>query len=77
MRKTKNQLPLLDTVRSIYPSLALDDAYTICAQHLLKTSIILFQNLFDMGLNPQHFSVIGKCYSTDPSVYFNLKILKN
>jgi hypothetical protein len=67
------QLPLLQEVINAYQFVDLEDAYLICAQHLLKTSAILFYNLFQLGLKPHNFSVIGKCYSTDPSVYFELK----
>jgi len=62
MRKIENQLPILENVRSMYPSLVLDDAYLIFAQHILKTSTNLFYELFQMGLNQNFFSVIGKCY---------------
>jgi S-adenosylhomocysteine hydrolase len=67
------QLPLLRVAREAYPFVTLEDAYVICAQHLLGTSTVLFHNLFQMGLNPDHFSVIGKCYSTNPAVYFDLR----
>lgn len=72
----EKQLPLLQIVRNAFPFAILDDTYIICAQHLLETSAILFYNLFQLGLDPNHFSVIGKCYSTNPSVFFNLKIIK-
>lgn len=73
IKTNQRQLPLLEAVRSAYPFSVLDDVYIICAQHLLRTSAILFHNLFQMGLDPNHFSVIGKCYSTDPAVYSDLK----
>lgn len=70
------ELPLLQVVRESYPLAVLDDVYVICAQHLLKTSTILFHNLFELGLDSGHFSVIGKCYSTDPAVYYELKNIR-
>lgn len=69
----REKLPLLEMVQSAYSGVSLSDTYVICAQHLLKTSVSLFSSLFEMGLLREHFSVIGKCYSTDPSVYFDLK----
>lgn len=75
-RKEVRQLPLLAKVQAAYPFARLDDAYVICAQHLLETSAILFNNLFYLGLSPHRFSVIGKCYSTDPTVHFELKCVK-
>jgi len=70
------QLPLLQQVRKSYPFANLEDAYVICAQHLLETSVTLFYNLFEMGLETCNLSVIGKCYSTNPSVYYDLKNIK-
>lgn len=71
-RISKRQLPLLQVVRETYPFVRLEDSYVICAQHLLETSAVLFCNLFEIGLNPNHFSVIGKCYSTNPNTYLYL-----
>ena len=34
----------------------------------------MFATLFKMGLKPQNVHIIGKCYSTDPIVYDQLKL---
>lgn len=70
------QLPLLQLVREFYPFSTLEGTYVLAAQHLLETSTVLFNNLFGLGLGARNFSVIGKCYSTNPVVYSELKEIK-
>ena len=68
-------LPLLDFSASLYPGVDLKDVYIICAQHVVSTTYSLFHALLKLGLDPNHLSVIGKCYSTDPQAYEEIRKL--
>ncbi len=67
------QLPLLDFTKNLFPLVDLSEVYLICNQHIVSTTKALFQTLFDLGLKRENISVIGKCYSTDPRVFQELK----
>jgi S-adenosylhomocysteine hydrolase len=69
------KLPLLDFTTSIFPDICLKDTYIICAQHLVSTTYSLFHTLFKLGLKSDNLSAIGKCYSTDPKAYEEMKKL--
>ena len=69
------ELPLLRHTVELYPNVNLSDTYIICAQHLVSTSYSLFYTLLQLGLKPHNLSVIGKCYSTDPSAAIEMKQL--
>ncbi|MCB1115449.1 MAG: hypothetical protein KDK71_03170 [Chlamydiia bacterium] len=51
------------------------DTYMICVQHLVASTVSLFNALFKKGLFPSHLSVIGKCYSTRPEAYAYMRQL--
>lgn len=57
---------LLDYVNSIHENINLQECHLICVQHILATTISLFDALFKKGLDPRNLSAIGKCYSTRP-----------
>ena len=67
------QLPLLDFTKDLFHLVDLSEVYLICNQHIVSTTKALFQTLFDLGLKRENISVIGKCYSTDPRVFQELK----
>ncbi len=67
------QLPLLDFTATLYPDIDLSDVYVICAQHLVSTTYSLFHTLLKLGLKAGNLSTIGKCYSTDPMAYEEIK----
>lgn len=67
------KLPLLDFTTTLYPDIDLQDVYIICAQHLVSTTYSLFHTLLKLGLKPSNLSAIGKCYSTDPQAYEEMK----
>lgn len=69
------KLPLLDFTVALFPRVDLRDVYIICAQHIVSTTYSLFHILLELGLNPVNLSVIGKCYSTDPQAYEEMKKL--
>lgn len=60
------ELPLLAFTKDLHlNNTDLKNVYLIAQQHIVPTTYKMFQVLFDLGLNPQNLSVIGKCYSTD------------
>ena len=66
-------LPLLSFTANFFEHVNLENTLIICVQHLYPTTYNMFNNLFQMGLKPGNLHIIGKCYSTDPSVYNQLK----
>lgn len=74
-QKYLRNLPLLHFTSSLYPEVDLSKIYIICAQHLASTTYSLFHLLIQLGLKPENLSVIGKCYSTDPQVFRQMKAL--
>lgn len=64
----QRHLPLLDHTQAIYRKISLEEIYLICAQHVVSSTYSLLHALFQQGLDPENFSIIGKCYSTDPRV---------
>ncbi len=66
-------LPLLRKAAAYHDGIDLSKTLIICVQHLYSTTYTMFSELFSKGLNPQNLFVSGKCYSTDPSVYQQLK----
>lgn len=72
-RRFLRQLPLLDFTATLYPDKNLKDVYLICAQHLVSTTYSLFYTLLKLGLKAGNLSTIGKCYSTDPTAYEEMK----
>lgn len=45
----------------------------VCGQHLLSTTVNLFQAFIDLGAKPENICVVGKSYSTNPEVVTQLK----
>ncbi len=74
-KKYLRKLPLLDFTASLYPGVDLQNVYILCAQHLASTTYSLFHQLLQLGLKPENLSVIGKCYSTDPQVFIQMRAL--
>jgi len=67
-------LPMINFATSLLTR-DLDDCYIIGVQHLLPTTLSMFQALIKKGLKPQNISLIGKCYSTDLETYQAMKNL--
>ncbi len=68
-------LPLLNFTMKLFPDEDLSSVYVICAQHLVSTTYSLFHALLKLGLKAENLSAIGKCYSTDPMAYEEMKKL--
>lgn len=57
-------LRLLRFAQTLYPDVDLSDVAVIACQHLLGTTVDMFDALFAQGLRPERAFVLGKCYST-------------
>lgn len=66
-------LPLLKETSKYFLNTDLSSVLIICVQHLYSTTYNMFFELFGKGLNPKNLFVAGKCYSTDPVVYQQLR----
>ncbi len=69
------QLPLLNLVLEKYPDVDLQDTLIIACQHILGTTVNLFQAFIDKGVNPKKIYLMGKCYSTNERAYKKLSQL--
>lgn len=63
---------LLDYLNSVFQNIDLKDCHIICVQHIVASTVSLFNALFENGLSPQNLSAIGKCYSTRPEALEHL-----
>lgn len=61
-------LPLVDYVVRENLNVSLDRVRVIGVQHILGTTHSMLRSLYKLGLKPENISLIGKCYSTNPSV---------
>lgn len=57
-------LPLLAFASSLYPEADLSNVTVIACQHILGTTVNLFEEFIAKGLKPENCYVLGKCYST-------------
>lgn len=58
-------LPILSYTASLFPDVSLEDTLVVACQHILGSTISLFEQLFSRRLSPQHVYLLGKCYSTN------------
>ncbi len=68
-------LPLLAYTSSLYPDVDLSKTLVIGCQHLLGTTVDLFEELLKKGLPPENVFLIGKCYSTNATALKKLRKL--
>jgi S-adenosylhomocysteine hydrolase len=70
-------LPLLERVKAQFANrrAPLHNVGMVCLQHLVETTGSLFEELIGLGLNPDHTFILGKLYSTNPSVESRLREL--
>jgi len=61
-------IPLLDSVRRQLLSANLDKIKLVAVQHLFKTTVSLIQEILDSGISLNDCHVLGKAYSSIPSV---------
>lgn len=57
-------LPLLAFTSKLYPNVDLSNVSLVACQHILGTTIDLFEALFEKGLKAENVHLLGKCYST-------------
>jgi S-adenosylhomocysteine hydrolase len=69
----QRNLPMLNSIKMQCKGIDLSNTLIICIQHLYSTTYSLFEALFESGLEPENLFVLGKCYSTDPRVFYQLK----
>ncbi|CAM0116885.1 hypothetical protein [Rhabdochlamydiaceae symbiont of Dictyostelium giganteum] len=62
-------MPIVDYVTSLYPSLSLNNTLVIGCQHILSTTHSMLRSLYPLGLSPQNVFLLGKCYSSNQSVW--------
>lgn len=60
-------LPLLRFAPTLYPEVDLSSVTIVACQHILGTTVDLFEALLAKGLKPENCYVLGKCYSTHPA----------
>ena len=63
------KMPLLEHIKSFHPSISLDNVLLIGCQHILATTHSMLRSLYSLGLNPHNIFLLGKCYSTNSSVW--------
>lgn len=66
-------LPLLNFTVKLYPDVDLKDVAVVACQHILGSTLSLFEELFAKGLKPENTYLIGKCYSTSSIVFDTFK----
>lgn len=63
------KLPLLEYVKLFHPTASLSNVLLIGCQHILETTHTMLRSLYDFGLNPKNIFLVGKCYSSNRSVW--------
>ncbi|PWU13750.1 MAG: hypothetical protein C5B45_05605 [Chlamydiae bacterium] len=63
------KMPLLEYVKSFHSSVSLSNVLLIGCQHILETTHTMLRSLYDFGLDPKNIFLIGKCYSSNHSVW--------
>lgn len=63
-QKKSKPLPLLQYLEDIFKGESFENTYVIGAQHILETTLSMFESLSRFGLDPKKVFLIGKCYSS-------------
>lgn len=61
---TEVSSPFCFVSKELHSTTRLDDVLVLACQHLLQTTLPMFEALFSQGLKPEQCFVLGKCYST-------------
>lgn len=67
------KLKLLDYLNEVFKGTDLSKTLVIACQHLLGTQYEMFNRLFQLGLQPNNCFLMGKNYSTNSTVYTELR----
>lgn len=65
-------LPLIDFLIHQAESNLLEEVCIIGGQHLLQTTHVMLQALYELNLKPDNIFLIGKCYSSNSSVFLQM-----
>lgn len=65
-------LPLVEYILKQGKKINLKNVKIIGVQHILDTTVSMFDSLFDYGLIPANVYLLGKCYSTNESSFNKL-----
>ncbi|MBS0620989.1 MAG: hypothetical protein JSS61_05985 [Verrucomicrobia bacterium] len=68
------KMPLLDHVKSFYPSTSLSNVLLIGCQHILASTHSMLRSLYSAGLCPKNIFLLGKCYSTNKAVWKEMQL---
>jgi S-adenosylhomocysteine hydrolase len=63
------KMPLLEHVKSFHPATSLSNVLLIGCQHILATTHSMLRSLYSAGLDPKNIFLLGKCYSSNGSVW--------
>ena len=74
-RRLEDRLELVEKVFSLCSFTDFSDICLIGAQHILPSTLKMLMSFFDRGLIPENVYLIGKCYSTDLSIYYAFKAI--
>lgn len=66
---------MIEYAASLLPDDYLKDCYIVGVQHILPTTLLMFEELFKKGLKPENLSLIGKCYSSDRKTYAKMQMM--
>lgn len=73
INRINNKLHLVEFVFSKFKKTELNEIIIIGAQHILPSTLTMFQSFFDRGFSPNNLHLIGKCYSSDFDTYCKLR----
>ncbi|NGX43451.1 MAG: Adenosylhomocysteinase [Chlamydiae bacterium] len=69
MTHHKINLSMIKAASTLFEKGELENCLLIGVQHCLYTTFKMMEALFDKGLAAENILLLGKCYSTDPSVF--------
>ncbi len=64
---------VINFVKSNFNSLNFKNTYLLGIQHIAPSTVLLLETLLELGLPPNHISLLGKCYSSNPVSWHQLR----
>lgn len=64
---------IINFVKSNFNILDFKNTYLIGIQHIAPSTSLLFETLLELGLPPNHIALLGKCYSSNPVSWHQLR----